>query len=153
MKGEYGGYRYAAVQRCLSREVERYFLHRRTPRWLANVADLDEDGALAERYAAHGPATRVTVSTMMVESPDRAPWRSNVGYTFAVDWGGRGHHARSGGMRYPYQLPARVVAAILVRTALRTAIYSKGSVDVLVLIGLAALAAVMCVYQLATAIA
>jgi hypothetical protein len=146
----YKGARYAAIQRCLTADVRAYLLQRRRqPLWTEGFA-AQEDDMFAQAYADFGGPAAVDLRPT-VQHPEHSPWSGEVGFTIAVDWPGGQHRGMSGGRQHPYRLPRYIAMRIAVGTALRTATYSKGSVDVLVPIGLAAIAAAMCVFQLVMA--
>lgn len=153
LASEFQGIRYAAIQRSLRREVERFFLLRKEPRWLDQFENFDDEGVLANRFAAHGAATSVDISAVSVElSHDRQWWEGNVGYTFEATWGSHASFGRAGGSRYPYRLPGRVAGLIIMQSAFRMLGFSKGGVDVLVPMILAATAALACLVKLAIAL-
>lgn len=146
---QYKGARYAAIRRLLTADVQAYLLRRRArPRWTEGFA-ATEDDIFAQAYTDFGGPTAVDlVST--VEHQDDSPWSGHIGFSIEIEWPGGQRRGVSGDRRHAYKLPRCLAIRIALGTALRTALYSKSSVDVLVPIGLAALAASMCVFQLLT---
>lgn len=144
---EFDSRRYALITRQLQRTIERYLLHKRAPRYLIDFDDFAEE-QLA-RLADRGCIKRATAAVSL-DRDEHSPWQGGVRCALELEWAS--NHYRSGiGRRYQFQLPRRVAAWIIFRCALGTATYSKSAVDVLVPIGLAALAAGMCLFQLVTA--
>lgn len=146
----YKATRYAAIQRCLTADARAYFLERRpSPRWIGGDATV-ESRIIAPAYAEVGRPTTVDL-TAMVEHPDSFPWSGEVGFTIEVDGPGGDRRGIPLGQSHPYRFPRHVAIQIAAQTWLRTLAYSKSTVDVIVPLGLAALAFIMCVLQLVMA--
>lgn len=142
---EFENRRYELVRRRLQRTVERYLVHQRAPRYLIDFDDLAES-KLAQLAERGRPAQ--AIATAGVDRHGLSLWHGEVRYALNLKWASGNHYQSSYGRSYTFQLPRRLVAWIVVSCALSTATYSKSAVDTLVPMGLAALAAGMCVYQL-----
>ncbi|AYQ36678.1 hypothetical protein BLA9940_06997 [Burkholderia aenigmatica] len=144
---EFDNRRYTLITRQLQRTIERYLEHKRAPRYLTDF-DYFAEEQLA-RFADRGSVKKATVAVSL-DRDEHSPWRGGVRYALELEWAS--NHYRSGiGRCYQFQLPPPVAAWIIFRCALGTATYSKSAVDVLAPIGLAAIAAGMCLFQLVTA--
>ncbi|MCX4149935.1 MULTISPECIES: hypothetical protein [Paraburkholderia] len=146
---EFQNRRYAAIKGYLEYTLERYLIYKRAPSRLANFDGFSDD-QLTERFADRGPIARATV-TASVELDKNSPWQGEVGYSFELKWADGNHYRSSGGQRLGFDLTRRFAVWTVLRCASSTAIYSKSAVDVLVPIALAAVAATICLYQLAMA--
>jgi hypothetical protein len=147
----YRGLRYAALQRCLGAEIERYFMRQCSPRWLADFDDFSDAKILPGRLAELGRPTSIDAVATITHA-EHSPWQGDVGYSFVVAWAGRNECGHSDGKRYAYSLSNQVAFLIRARCALRTGTWSKSAVDLLVPIVLAGAAGIMCAYQLARAV-
>ncbi|RQP98877.1 hypothetical protein [Burkholderia stagnalis] len=148
LAGEFENRRYALVTRELQRTVERFVVHRRAPRYLIDFDDLVEEQL--SRFADRGPLTQA-IATTGIDRNGPSLWRGEVRYALHLQWASGNHYQSSYGRTYAFELPRRLVAGIVLRSALGTATYSKSSVDTLVPIGLAAIAGCMCLFQLVVA--
>jgi hypothetical protein len=144
---EFDNRRFALIMGHLKRAAEQYLMRRRTPRCLIDFDDFAEEKIA--RFADRGRLTRA-IANPGLDRDAHSPWRGNVRFSLYLQWADGNHFQNTFGRSYTFQLPKPLVAWIVLRGVLRTATYSKSSVDVLVPIGLAALAAGMCVFQLLT---
>jgi hypothetical protein len=152
LAGHYKGLRYAAIQRYLTQDARAYLMMRRRRPWWIKGFDVREDDMFANTYAEFGRPLSVDLQPS-VQHPDHSPWSGEVGFTIGVQWSGGQKRGLSGSGRHPYRLPRGVAICIAAAIALRTAIYSKSSVDLIVPIVLGATAGAMCSAQLFRAMA
>ncbi|USS44472.1 hypothetical protein [Burkholderia glumae] len=143
LAAHYTQLRYAAIQRYLTRDAKLYFLmRRRQPRWIEGL-DAPKDSIFVGIYKAAGRPSTVDLSAN-VEPFVNSPWSGEVSFSVDVRWRGGQKRGVHNNERHPYRLPRGMAIYISTTIALRTAVYSKSAVDLLVPMVLAAVAAAMC---------
>ncbi|WLE64200.1 hypothetical protein GIY62_34820 (plasmid) [Burkholderia plantarii] len=143
LAAHYRHLRYVAIQRHLTRDAKLYFLMRRgQPRWIEGL-DALKDSIFADIYKATGRPSTVDLSAN-VEPSVNSLWSGEVSFSVDVQWHGGQKRGVHGNKRHPYRLSRGMAIYISTAIALRTAVYSKSAVDLLVPMVLAAVAAATC---------